>query len=279
MFLVFNSCLNTYREVLIRFSPDPFNSSLVHLYSSDTFTIMPSSSQFLRYRNSYFQFEFKMMSEQYIEGFADLTRPTFCFANIQLGSLFIVSEWVSERVRGRVPVKVWEPLHEVLQRECLNINIHDHWKCLIKHKWFTVIWVISRRKCMKYLPGPALLMWEIAVFFVLHDHKIRFSDLSVKTYEKNGHVITHLQRCRYSPDTSTVLSIVSFCKLANKQPEGPRCLHWQVYLHSIYQKKHYKVLHTDTFKHNKGLECQFWNWLYKTQVQHEEYNHVKLSLK
>lgn len=124
VFRVFKSCLNTYREVLISFSPDPFRSSLVHLYSSDTFPIIPSSSQFLRYRNSYFQFEFKMMCKQYIEGFADLTRWTFCFANIQLGSFFIVSE----RVRGRVPVKVWEPLREVLRRECLNINIHDHWK-------------------------------------------------------------------------------------------------------------------------------------------------------
>lgn len=196
VFRVFKSCLNTYREVLISFSPDPFRSSLVHLYSSDTFPIIPSSSQFLRYRNSYFQFEFKMMCEQYIEGFADLTRWTFCFANIQLGSFFIVSE----RVRGRVPVKVWEPLREVLRRECLNINIHDHWKHLIKHKWFTVIWVISRQKCIKSLPGSALLMWEMAVFFVLHDHKIK----------------------------------------------------------SIYQKKH-KVRHADTFKHNKALECEFWN--------------------
>lgn len=94
VFRVFKSCLNTYREVLISFSPDPFRSSLVHLYSSDTFPIIPSSSQFLRYRNSYFQFEFKMMCKQYIESFADLTRWTFCFANIQLGSFFIVSERV-----------------------------------------------------------------------------------------------------------------------------------------------------------------------------------------
>lgn len=43
-------------------------------------------------------------------------------------------------------------------------------------------------------------MWEMAVFFVLHDHKIK----------------------------------------------------------SIYKKK-YKVRHADTFKHNKSLECEFWN--------------------